>query len=52
VLLGAEFTQVWTTRYGRGLEPERHARLVEHHPDSVEEEEDDTTESRDHNVRR
>ena len=29
VLLGAEFTQVWTTRYGAGLEPERGAVVVE-----------------------
>jgi membrane protein len=34
VLLGAEVTQVWTTRYGRGLEPERHAVLVEHRADA------------------
>ena len=29
VLLGAEFTQVWTTRFGAGLEPERGAVVVE-----------------------
>jgi len=28
VLLGAEFTQVWTRRYGRGLEPQRGATIA------------------------
>jgi len=28
VLLGAEFTQVWTHRYGRGLEPQRGATIA------------------------